>query len=244
MRFYVVDPYAPEDRPDAQEAKRLADAPSISSVMWLPLPRDLDPTQLEPLVASTAPAVLRSDAVVLGLHAALTDKGSTTHNALCDAAQRTGDTPFLVVHMTNGEAAISHFGGDRVDGLESTATLESIRKLDVADVVRRPGGELPKHPSFHYEGPNGAHYEAFLRPGFGARSIEELDRLAFWLAPMLRGRTSLLVDHWTMIGVAYHVGRYLEQLGEAGGTRVASIRTYDEDRDIFTRRFDQCVWIR
>ena len=236
MRFYVVDPTAPEVRSDPQEATRLADAPSISSVMWLPLPRELDPTQIEPLVANTAPSVLRSDVVALGLHAAHTDKASATHKALCDVAQRIGDSPLLLVHMANSEPRITHFGGDRVDGLESSATLESIRELDVADVVRRPGGELPRHPSFHYEGPNRAHYEAFLRPGFGARSIEELDRLAFWLAPMLRGRKCLLVDNWTMIGVAYHVGQYLASLGESGGTRVASLRGYDEHRDLLTRR--------
>ena len=53
---------------------------------------------------------------------------------------------------------------------------------------------------------------------------------------MLLRRSSLLVDHWSMISIAYHIGRYSTELGAPGAVRVASLRAYDEDRDVLARR--------
>ena len=236
MRFYVIDPIEPGWPTTPADTEGFADAPSIASVMWVPFPRSLDPTQLDFFVANSPPFVLRSDVVIIGLHPGSAKKVLETSYILDDVARRIEGAPLLVVHHEEDTPVITHVRGERVEGLESASTLERIREQDIAEVVRRPGSELPKHPGVHYEGPNGDHYEAFLRPGFAARSIEELDRLAFWLAPMLLRRNSIVVDHWSMISIAYHIGRYSTELGDSGAVRVESLRAYDEDRDVLTRR--------
>ena len=236
MRFYVVDLIAPGWPTAPVDTEGFADAPSIASVMWVPFPRSIDPTQLDFFVANSPPFVLRSDVAIIGLHPGSAKEVLETPQILDDVARRIEGAPLLVVHHEEGTPVITHVRGERVEGLESASTLKRIREQDIAEVVRRPGSELPKHPGIHYEGPNGEHYEAFLRPGFAARSIEELDRLAFWLAPMLLRRNSVVVDHWSMISIAYHIGRYSTDLGYPGAVRVESLRAYDEDRDVLARR--------
>ena len=236
MRFYVVDPIVPGWPNAPVDTKGFKDAPSVSSVMWVPFPRSIDPTQLDFFVANSPSFVLRSDVAIIGLHPCSAKKVLETPHILDDVERRIEGAPLLVVHHEEGTPVLRQVRGERVEGLEVASALERIREQDVAAVVRRPGSELPKHPGIHYQGPNGDHYEAFLRPGFAARSIEELDRLAFWLAPMLLGRNSFLVDHWSMISIAYHIGRYSTELGDPGAVRVESLRAYDEDRDVLVRR--------
>ena len=65
---------------------------------------------------------------------------------------------------------------------------------------------------------------------------DSIDRIAFWLAPMLQGRRNLLVDHWSMIAIAYHIGPYSKELGEEKVTVVESLRSYDEDIDLLVNR--------
>ncbi len=218
------------------ETQGFTDAPTVSSVMWVPFPRSLDPTQLDFFIANLEPFVLRSDVTIIGLHPSSAQQILKDSDVLDDVARRIEGASLLAVYHERSRPIITQVRGERVEGLESASTLEQIREHDVAEVVRRPGAELPKHPGIHYQGPNGDHYKAFLRPGFAARSIEDLDRLAFWLAPLLIGRNCLLVDHWSMISIAYHVGRYLSELGDAGAVRVESLRTYDEDRDVLVGR--------
>ena len=237
MRFYVVDLIAPGWPNAPVETEGFADAPSIASVMWVPFPRSADPTQLDFFIANSAPPfVLRSDAVIIGLHPGSAEKVLESTYILDAVERRIEGAPLLLVHHENDAPVITSVRGKRVVGLESASTLERIREHDVAEVVRRPGAELPKHAGIHYEGPNGDHYEAFLRPGFAARSIEELDRLAFWLAPLLLRKKSLVVDHWSMISIAYHIGRYSTELDDPGSVRVESLRAYDEDRDVLAHK--------
>ena len=239
MRFYVADLSAPRGPIEPMETQGFADAPAISSVMWVPFPRSLDPTQLDFFVANLPSFILRSDVTIIGLHPSSVQQVLGDPDILDDVARRIEGAPLLVVHHEKGKPTIKHVHGEKVEGLESPSTLELIQEHDIAEVVRRPGAELPKHPGIHYQGPNKDHYKAFLRPGFAARSIEELDRLAFWLAPQLAGRKCLLVDHWSMISIAYHVGRYSSELGIVGAVRVESLRTYDESRDILVSRLKQ-----
>ena len=239
MRFYVADLGAPREPIEPTETQGFADAPAISSVMWVPFPRSLDPTQLDFFVANLPSFILRSDVTIIGLHPSSVQQVLEDPDILNDVARRIEGAPLLVVHHEKGKPVITHVRGEKVEGLESPSTLKRIQEHDIAEVVRRPGAELPKHPGIHYQGPNKDHYKAFLRPGFAARSIEELDRLAFWLAPQLAGRKCLLVDHWSMISIAYHVGRYSSELGIVGAVRVESLRTYDESRDILVSRLKQ-----
>ena len=209
----------------------------VRSIMWVPFPRSIDPMQLDYFVANTAPSfVLRSDVTIIGLPPSAAAQVFDSPHILDVVARRIEGAPLLVAHHESGSPAITHVRGPRVPALETESALERIRQHDIAEVIRRPGAELPKHPSLHYQGPNGDHYEAFLRPGFAARSIEELDRLAFWLAPMLLHCTSILVDHWSMVATAYHIGRYTKELGATGLIDVDSLRAYDENPDVLRSR--------
>lgn len=236
MRVYVADPGASGGPAEPMETLGFADAPNISSVMWVPFPRFLDPMQLDFFVANLPSFILRSDITIIGLHPNTAQQVLGDPDILDDVARRIEGAPLLVVYHEQSRLVIKQARGERIAGLESSSTLDRIREHDIAEVVRRPGAELPKHPGIHYQGPNGDHYKAFLRPGFAARSTEDLDRLAFWLAPLLVGKNCLLVDHWSMISIAYHVGRYSSELGETDAVRVESLRTYDEDRDILASR--------
>ena len=204
--------------------------------MWMPFPRFIDVTQLDVFVANCPPSVLRSDVAIIGMHPASFQKISANADILDDVARRIEGAPLLIVRHQNGKPVIEHVRGEEVVGFQNATALEQIRERDIAEVIRRPGSELPKHAGLHYEGPNGDHYEAFFRPGFAARSIEELDRLAFWLAPMLLGRKSILVDHWSMIAIAYHVGGYFSELGYPLSITVQTLQKYDENRDVLVRR--------
>ena len=144
--------------------------------------------------------------------------------------------PLYLVYHVCGQPAIKHVRGNSICGMESESSLKRIRELDVTEVVCRPGTELPRHHGIHYEGPNGDHYRAFLRPGFAARSVEELDRFVFWLAPLLLDRDYVVVDHWSMMSIAYHAGHYMTRLDRSSTIGVQSLRRYDEGRDVLARR--------
>ena len=238
MRVYVVDLLSSEPLKEPAEVPGLSSAPSINSLTWIPVPRSIDATQLDFFVANTSPSVLRSDAVVIGLHPDWAARIRATPDVLDDVSQRITGSTLVAEHSSIGDPIVKHVSGERVEGVENSATLDCIRQQDVVNLLRRPGAELPQHPSIHYEGPNRDHYEAFLRPGFGARSVEELDRLAFWLAPMVRGRECFVVDHWSMIPIAYHIGGYLRHFGNRATIKVASLQAYDENPDVLERRME------
>ena len=236
MRFYVVDPIDPEWPTAPVEAPNFVDAPNVASVMWVPLPRSVDPTQLDFFVANAPSFVLRSDVTIIGLPPGSAELVLNNSQTLDNVSRRIEGATLLTLHHDSGSPVISYINGPRIRGLETQTTVECVRDRDVAHVLRRPGAELPKHHGLHYEGPNGDHYEAFLRPGFAPRSIEDLDRLAFWLTPMLLDASCILVDHWSMISIAYHIGRYRFDLGRNGPIKVESLRGYDEDPDVLTTR--------
>lgn len=236
MQFYVVNHLLDRFQHAPVSTGAFPESPEISSVMWVPFPRSLDPSELDVFVSSSPAFVLRSDITVIGLHPSSAGVVQRSPHILNDVANRIENAPLYIVYHDQGWPVIRHISGNNVEGIESRSTLDRIREQDVAEVVRRPGAELPRHPGLHYEGPNKDHYEAFLRPGFATQSTEELDRIAFWLAPMLHGRRNLLVDHWSMIAIAYHIGSYSRDLGEEKMIAVESLRSYDEDIDLLVNR--------
>ena len=139
MRFYVANPITPGWPNAPVDTEGFADAPSIASVMWVPFPRSIDPTQLDFFVANSPAFVLRSDVAIIGLHPGSATKVLDTPHILDDVARRIEGGPLLVVHHEEGMPVITHVRGEKVEGLESASTLERIREQDVAEVVRRPG---------------------------------------------------------------------------------------------------------
>ena len=236
MRFYVVNHLLDGFQHAPVDTEGFAESKDISSVMWVPFPRSLDPEQLDFFIANVPSFILRSDVTIIGLHLQSFEAIQKSKHVLDDVAQRIEHASLYIVYHDSCQAVITHVSGPKIKGLESESSLIRIREQDIAEVVRRPGSELPKNPGLHYEGPNGDHYEAFLRPGFATQSIEELDRIAFWLAPMLRGKKNILVDHWSMISIAYHIGSYSKFFGHPEAVTVESLRSYDENLDLLVDR--------
>ena len=240
MLFYVVDPLLPQWPSAPVETEPFTNAQRILSTMWVPFPRSIDPSQMDTFIAESCPSfVLRSELAIIGLHPSSAREVLETPDILDDVAQRVEHAPLYIVYHIDGRPAIRHARGPRISGLECRSTLNKIRDRDIAAVVRRPGTELPMHPKIHYQGPNGDHYRAFLRPALGVRSIEELDRISFWLAPLLSNKSNFLVDHWSMISIAYHVGQYgARERWTSAPICVQSIRSYDEGVDALSRRIE------
>ena len=238
MLFYVVDPLLPQWPSAPVETELFANVQRIPSTMWVPFPRSIDPSQIDTFIAESCPSfVLRSELAIIGLHPSSARAVLQTPDILDDVARRVEHAPLYIVYHIDGRTEIKHARGPQIPGLESRSTLDKIRDRDIAAVVRRPGTELPKHPKIHYRGPNGDHYRAFLRPALGVRSIEELDRISFWLAPLLSNKSNFLVDHWSMISIAYHVGQYsARELWTSAPICVQSVRSYDEGTDALSRR--------
>lgn len=239
MKFYVVDPLDPGWPLTPINTDPFLESQSITSAIWIPFPRTIDPHQLDYFLANSCPSfALRSDLIIIGLHPDSVQKVLNNEDILDDIERRVEDASLSIVFHKEGRVILRQVRGPRVEGLESISTIDRICEHDVASILQRPGAELPAHPGLHYIGPNGDHYEAFLRPGFAIQAIEELDRLAFWLAPKLQGRSNILVDHRSMIAVAYHAGHYLSKFFCADTIRVQSLRAYDETRDALSRRLE------
>lgn len=240
MRFYIVDPLTPQWQMESTETPSFLDAPSVRSAMWLPYPRHQYPENLDAFIGRKCPLhVIRSDVVIIGLHPQAARYIRSSNDILDDIATRVEDRPlYLVYHSDDAykKPVIEHVRGREIDGVNSNAALDIIREQDIAQVVRRPGTELPTHVGCHYQGPNGEHYRAFLRPGFAARSTEELDRISFWMAPLLLGKSRFLVDHSSMMLIAYHIGQYSTDLGDKKSVIVQCLRSYDESLDLLADR--------
>lgn len=78
-------------------------------------------------------------------------------------------------------------------------------------LLSRPGVVLPRNEDFHYEGPNGGHYQCFARLGLAFTSATELDGIAFWILPYLSGHTPVLLDSWTILSLGLNVHRYAHE---------------------------------
>lgn len=240
MRFFVVDPLRPQWQMESTEAPSFPDAPSVRTAMWLPYSRHQDPENLDTFIGGKCPShVIRSDVVIIGLHPATARYIRSSDEILDDVATRVENRPlYLVYHSDDAckRPVIEQVRGRRIDGVNSESALDVICHQDIAQVVRRPGTELPTHLGYHYQGPNGEHYRAFLRPGFAARSTEELDRISFWMAPLLLGKSRFLVDHSSMMLIAYHIGQYSIDLGDQKSVVVQCPRIYDESLDVLVDR--------
>lgn len=240
MRFYVVDPLTPQWHMTSVDVPGFLDAPTVRTATWIPYSRHQDPEQLDSFIGrNCTPHVIRSDAIIIGLHPATARSVLNSKDILNDIATRVENRPLYVVYHSDDvcrRPVIEHVRGDEIYGMNSQSALRVICHQDISQVIRRPGTELPRHSSHHYQGPNGEHYRAFLRPGFAARSTEELDRISFWMAPQLLGKNRFLVDHSSMMLIAYHLGQYAGELDDKKSVIVQSLRTYDESLDTIADR--------
>jgi len=116
--------------------------------------------------------------------------------------------------------------------------LTTAMSIDFESGLLEPGAVLPPNPEFHYEGPNGLHYESFIRAGYGFQSIDSIHAAAFWLIPHFRDVDVLVLDSWTMLGFGHAVVDYI--LNETPtilqkAPRIESATRYAEDSHLRSR---------
>jgi hypothetical protein len=82
------------------------------------------------------------------------------------------------------------------------------RDVDFLVGMGEPGATLPSNPEFHYEGPNGLHYDQFVRAGHAFQSVDAIEGAAFWLLPYFHKLDLVLLDSWTMLAFGHGVAAY------------------------------------
>ena len=92
--------------------------------------------------------------------------------------------------------------------VEDAETIEALRTADFLTMAERAGARLPDTTEFHYEGPNGNHYTSFLRPGFSMSSLEDLEAICFWLAPLVPSDAVIVVDTWNLAALGLALENY------------------------------------
>jgi hypothetical protein len=236
MRITVADPSRLSDGAHTEDVPLEVPGVGIQAVehmLWIPFPSSFSPTNLHAFLQDAAPLwTLRPDACFLGIH----PDSSVDEDVLDDVAGRVPGVPLFTVNVDHRAHSLVQKRGPGLD-VDESATLDGLRQADLATLLLHAGVHLPQDPSVHYEAPGGSHYEAFLRAGFSLRSMEDLDRVAFWLAPRIAGRTHILVDHWSMIGLAYHVLGYARRLAGKPeiGAHVETLHQYAEGPELAVR---------
>lgn len=107
--------------------------------------------------------------------------------------------------------------------LDEASLLPALRTAELRSLLRQPGVELPAVPDFHYRGPNGRHYQRFLRIGFAMDCTAAIDSLLFWVEEHLIGSSTLIVDTGGILTFAYAARALRPELS------VCSLSGYSEE---------------
>jgi hypothetical protein len=186
------------------------------TVLYMPLPRHTQVGSLDARLKSFQAQLRRiAEAVVFRMHAPeaaeLLENERTT-----DALRRRFEgRPIFLAHLVeDGQFRITPLGDFDAD-LDAGQMMEALRFAEMRAMLSHPGVVLPPNDDFHYQGPNGHHYESFIRVGVALRSIAVLDAISFWVQPHLAGRTLVVLDSPTMMALGLNLERYAAQSGFA-----------------------------
>jgi hypothetical protein len=192
-----------------------ADSPS-QFVLYITLPRWTPLGQIDTLVNQLDDQYRESaELVVLRVHPQQLRRFHES-GASKDLEARFPGKPLFVLSWS-GEFSIDPIGGPERDlelG-EHEDLLAALRHAEARALLERSGVVLPSDETFHYEGPNGRHYESFVRVGTAIQSIDALDGLAFWLLNWLIRSPLILLDSWTILSLGLNCERYLNEVQRA-----------------------------
>jgi hypothetical protein len=193
-----------------------ATSPVNATVLYIPVPRWANPRQIDTHVNLLDDQYRQSaELVVIRIHPQrLADFGES--NAAEDIAERFPGTPVLLLSW-RGDFFLEPCGGPPLGdlGVDDEALTYALRHADARALVERSGVILPADETFHYEGPNGRHYESFVRVGTAIQSVDSLDGLAFWLLNQLARSPLIVLDSWTILSLGLNCERYLNQVEQA-----------------------------
>jgi len=166
------------------------------------------PEDLESLLNTTDPDSLRSATSIIfrvgnRLYERLRRPSSI--EALISLANRVAPKPTFLVHYSkrNKAHALALVGSD---GITETARPELIAAACQGDLLSvlhsaREFCYLRATKSHHFISPSGRHCSLFLRVGDAIRSVDALERLAFWLLPQIANADAVIIDSWTICSV-------------------------------------------
>jgi hypothetical protein len=180
----------------------------VHQPLVITLPSRSSPADLEPQLNNIDPERLRSSTSVVfrvdgSLYKAL--KSENSADILISLASRLTAKPIFLLHYSKREkshrlTAIRH--GHLEDG-HQPELIAAARQQDLLAVVEENQEfcYLKATKRHHFISPSGRHCSIFLRVGDTIRSVDALDRLAFWLLPEVAAADAILVDSWTICSV-------------------------------------------
>ncbi len=177
-----------------------------ASILYIPLPASQRLRGADNVIVGLPAWTLRNHLTVIGVHPWRRDE--LDDDALDDIVSRVPGAPLYVLSHDDGVPRLVHVRGTEIAGLDKDEMIAELRRADVLSVLVTDGAHLPQTQRLHYEGPNGHHYGALLRPGFALTTNNRLDRISFWLLQRIRDRTNIVVDHWSMLALAHHAAAY------------------------------------
>jgi adenine/guanine phosphoribosyltransferase-like PRPP-binding protein len=123
------------------------------------------------------------------------------------AIERVNDKPLLILAYDSAQSLhrLKRITRDGLSDVAQSATAVSrIREIDLARMVdqTRDFCYYRATKTYHFITPSEKHCSRFLRVGNMIRSVEILDRLAFWILPEIAASDLLLIDTWSIAAVA------------------------------------------
>jgi orotate phosphoribosyltransferase len=163
------------------------------------------PEDLEPLLSRVDPESLRSATCVVfktteALYKTLASKSSV--DTLISLASRiTAKPAFLLYYYRKDKShRLTEVRHGHLAESQRPDLVAAARQQDLLSIVHENQEfcYLRATEHSHFITPSGRHCSIFLRVGDAIRSVEALDRVAFWLLPEVAAASAVFVDSWTI----------------------------------------------
>jgi hypothetical protein len=219
------------------------DADAGASVLYVPIERRSDPAFIDAVIHGLPFETIRAaDRIVLRLHprdAQAFSNSSEKQDFVGDIAHRVGGRPTSILGWEKDRFIFRDLITDEPE--HNDALMQEIRDAELWAIAHQPGCLLEPVDEFHYEGPNGSHYQGFLRPGLALLSTDILDAVAFWLLPQMKSAPAIIADTGHLLSLAQHAQRYArtEQALDSTFAAADALRGYAEPSALLQKRLSE-----
>jgi adenine/guanine phosphoribosyltransferase-like PRPP-binding protein len=213
------------------------------SALVVLLPRGMSVSLLENYFRRQHPDHYRGqiDLLIIKAHRRDAEILMATPDLVASLAGRIGAKSMLLYwDGEHSKFALRPLGGEvELTSDDQTALIDLVRRVEFDRARQRPGATLPEVTDFHYEGPSGDHYNAFLRAGYAFPGVDAMEHASFWLLPYLTPKRLILADSSTILALAHTAARYPVDEGlltPADCLSVEARESYDEPRAYLAER--------
>lgn len=208
LRCIVVSPNHPVDVQDVDAPAR-ATAHAYGTLLYVRLPALFEVDALDfTLDSLLGDRTEEADSVLIKCHSAVFRAITGSRKVMNRLDARFPHARVRLLHwagVTHEILSVPSLERDLDFGPELVALA---RDVDFMVGLNEPGATLPSNPEFHYEGPNGLHYEEFVRAGHAFQSVDAIEGAAFWLLPYFHKLDLVLFDSWTMLAFGHGAAAY------------------------------------